>query len=318
MDLVVVYDRLFLDHDTGGGDHPELPERLNVIYGALLQGPLSEKIEELAPQPVSRAQLLSFHEEGWLFRFEESVLSGKTYIDHTDNQVGFESYDIALLSAGAGITAIDALESGRKSVFFCLNRPPGHHAEPNRPFGFCFFNNCAIAARHWQQQYDRKKVCIIDFDAHHGNGIQTCCEMDPDLLYISIHEHPSFSYPGTGYAEEKGLGPGKGSIVNLPLMPGAGDEQLLQLLPGIEKQLSQFSPDAMVIAAGFDGHRQDDMAGLHYSTEVYGQLGKVIGQWAQAYCRGRLISILEGGYELSVLAESVETYLLGLLQSFQQ
>jgi acetoin utilization deacetylase AcuC-like enzyme len=315
MEITIIYTPCFLEHDTGGGDHPELPERITSILDVLENGAMGPTLHKVAPKPVSRAMLLAFHEESWLFRFEEAVLSGKTYIDHQDNQVGFESYNAALFSAGAPVCAIDLLESGDRTPKFCLVRPPGHHAEPNRPFGFCFFNNCAIAARHWQQQYGRRRICIIDFDAHHGNGIQTCCEMDPELLYISIHEHPSFSYPGTGYEEERGLGKGKGSIINLPLMPGAGDAQLEELLPQVEQAIAGFAPDALIVAAGFDGHQQDDMSGLNYSTGLFERLGQWLSHTAATHCHHRMISVLEGGYNLDVLAQSVEAYLKGLKQS---
>ena len=306
-------DSSLLDHDTGGGEHPEVPERLEVINHRLASGDLAPLLDYEQPQPATREQLLSFHTEAWLFRFEEAVLSGRTSIDHTDNQIGYESFTVALLSAGTGISCIDLLEEKKAENVFCLTRPPGHHAEPNMPFGFCFFNNCVIAARHWQHR-GRQRVCIFDFDAHHGNGIQTACEEDADTLYISIHEHPSFSYPGTGWAEEHGTGEGEGTILNLPLNPGAGDSQVLALLDGpIQALLDDFQPQALIIAAGFDAHTRDDMSGLNYSTDLYQQLGRRIKTWERQFCPGSLLSILEGGYELESLADSVQAYLTGLV-----
>ena len=146
--ITVITDAVLLDHDTGGGEHPEVPERLNVIRRTLEQGLLEEQLVFHPPRPATREQLLRFHTEAWLFRFEEAVLSGRTYIDHTDNQIGYESFDVALLSAGTGISGVDLLEDGEAETVFCLTRPPGHHAEPNMPFGFCFFNNTVIAARY--------------------------------------------------------------------------------------------------------------------------------------------------------------------------
>jgi acetoin utilization deacetylase AcuC-like enzyme len=311
--ISIITDPALLNHDTGGGEHPEVPERLNVIRQRLEQGDLQPRLCYHHPQPASREQLLRFHTEAWLFRFEESVLSGRTYIDHTDNQIGYESFNVAMLSAGTGITGIDLLEDNGTDHVFCLTRPPGHHAEPNMPFGFCFFNNTVIAARYWQDR-GRQRVCVFDFDAHHGNGIQTAFEEDADTLYISIHEHPSFSYPGTGWAEERGVGEGRGTILNLPVNPGAGDEQVIALLDGpIREILDDFAPEALVIAAGFDAHRSDDMSGLMYTTDLYRILGRRIRQWEQQFCPGRLLSMLEGGYELESLADSVEAYLEGLL-----
>ena len=311
--ITIVTDSSLLDHDTGGGEHPEIPERLEVIKSQLAEGELASLLEYARPQPASREQICAFHSEAWLFRFEEAVLSGRTYIDHADNQIGYESYTVAQLSAGTGVSGIDLLERNQAATVFCLTRPPGHHAEPERPFGFCFFNNCVIAARHWQQ-CGRQRVCVFDFDAHHGNGIQTAFEEDADTLYISIHEHPSFSYPGTGWAEECGTGAGRGTILNLPLNPGAGDDQVLSLIDGpVQAILAEFQPQALVIAAGFDAHKNDDMSGLNYSTECYHILGRRIRAWERRFCPGALLSILEGGYELESLADSVQAYLTGLI-----
>lgn len=312
--ITVVTDSQYKLHDTGGNEHPEDPERLQVITAGLASSHLADIIDIVSPRPAQRSELMTFHPESWLFRFEEAVLSGRTYIDHPDNQIGYESYNIAVLSAGAGLTAVDLVEKDSGRIFFCATRPPGHHAEPTQPYGFCFFNNCVIAARYWQQTHGRQRICVLDFDAHHGNGIQTAFEEDGDTLYISIHEHPSFSYPGTGWAEEHGSGPGRGTILNVPITPGGGDDQILAALDGaVISLLEQFEPEAMIIAAGFDAHRLDDMSGLNYSTALYGQVGRRIASWGEQFCSGRLVSILEGGYHLPVLAESVEAYLNGLL-----
>ncbi|MBA3008325.1 MAG: histone deacetylase [Proteobacteria bacterium] len=310
--LTLINDSRFLDHDTGG-DHPEIPARIQSILATLEQSDCFALLEQFGSRPAERQWLMAAHDEGWLFRFEEAVLSGKTFIDHPDNQIGYDSYDVATLAAGAGLTAIDLLEQQQAQQCFALVRPPGHHAERIRPFGFCFFNNCVVAARYWQQHYGRKRVVVFDFDAHHGNGIQSAFEREEDSLYISIHEHPSFSYPGTGYADEKGFAAGRGSILNLPLSPGAGDAQILALLPAVEEKIAQWQPDAMIVAAGFDGHRADEMSGLLYSTGMFEKIGESVRSWSNLYCHGRLLSILEGGYEMTVLGESVEAYVQGLL-----
>ncbi|MDW7772071.1 MAG: histone deacetylase [Desulfobulbaceae bacterium] len=311
--ITVISDPYLLLHDTGGEEHPETPERLKVIEKKLHSGPLGHSLEIIGTRPAAREHLLAFHTEAWLFRFEESALSGRTYIDHPDNQVCYESYGVAQSSAGTGITGVDFIEKKGGGTVFCATRPPGHHAEPNMPFGFCFFNNCVIAARYWQKKYGRKRICILDFDAHHGNGIQTAFEEEADSLYISIHEHPSFSYPGTGYAEERGMGKGIGTILNIPLSPGSGDRKVLAALDGqIEQKLAEFRPEALIVAAGFDGHRLDDMSGLNYSTDLYGMLGERIRGWADSLAGGRVVSLLEGGYHLESLAAGVEAYLSGL------
>ncbi len=311
--ITIITDSFLLDHYTGGGEHPEIPERLQAIDALLQSGSMASCLQYVPPDPASRESLLRFHTEAWLFRFEEAVLSGRTYIDHTDNQVCYESYEIAMLSAGTGLTGVDLVENGAQGPVFCSTRPPGHHAEPNMPFGFCFLNNCVIAARYWQEKYNRRKVCVIDFDAHHGNGIQTAFEEDADSLYISLHEHPSFSYPGTGYAEERGLGAGTGTILNIPLLPGSGDRKFFEAWErDVAQKLDTFRPEILIIAAGFDGHGLDDMSGLNYTTELYGKLGREIGQIADRYTQGRVLSILEGGYHIPSLADSVTEYLYGL------
>lgn len=312
--LTLFSDDRFYDHDTGGGLHPEVPERLQVILQQLEQSQYKSSIKYLPSSAAERKFILNAHDEAWLFRFEEAVLSGKSYIDHTDNQVCYHSYDIASLAAGAPLAAIDLIETDLAEKTFCLVRPPGHHAERNKPYGFCFLNNCVIAARYWQMKYEKKRIVVFDFDAHHGNGIQSALECEDESIYISIHEHPSFSYPGTGYEEESGIGAGSGTIYNFPLPPGSGDERVIRLVEEhIEPVLERFEPQAIIIASGFDGHMLDDMSGLSYSTELFGYIGDRARVWSDVYTEGKLLSVLEGGYELSVLGESVSTYIDGLL-----
>ncbi len=312
--FTIINDDYYETHDTGGDDHPENARRLQVINEALVSQGRDSSINFVKPRLADRESLLAAHSESWLFRFEEAVLSGKTYIDHPDNQICYNSYNVAMLSAGGGLTAIDLIENKQSDNVFCLVRPPGHHAEEKTPFGFCFFNNCVIAARYWQNKYKRKKVLIFDFDAHHGNGIQSAFEEEAGAMYISIHEHPSFSYPGTGYTDEIGIGKGKGSILNIALQPGDGDEKVKEKLKKIIfPQIQKFRPEAIIIAAGFDAHINDYMSGLHYSTELYRTLGETVKCWATQFTGGKILSILEGGYELSVLGESVAAYVDGLL-----
>lgn len=304
----------YLQHDTGGGDHPEIPDRLVAIRRRLAASPLADVMTERSARSAEREDILAYHAESYLFRLEETVLRGQTFIDHPDNQICFDSYAATLLSAGAGLTGIDLLETDACNQVFCCVRPPGHHAEKAMALGFCFVNNAVIAARYWQRRHAREKIAVIDWDAHHGNGIQDAFEEDPTVLYVSIHEHPTFSFPGTGYAEEKGLGAGRGTTLNVPLPPGAGDEAfLLAMERQVEPVLAAFRPDRLIVSAGFDGHRLDDMSGLAYSSELYGHIGRIMAGLARNWCEGKLLSILEGGYHLDALAESVECYLVGLL-----
>jgi len=310
--ITIVTHPLYLAHDTGGGEHPETPARLTALLAKLQASPLKDRLTIIEPRKAERCWLTTFHAEHYLFRLEECALSGKTHIDHPDNQLCFESYEAALLSAGAGLTGIDLLE-GKDNLVFCAVRPPGHHAESNLALGFCFLNNCVVAARYWQRQYGRKRILILDFDAHHGNGIQSAFEEDPDVFYLSLHEHPTFSFPGSGYAEETGTGPGRGATLNIPLPPGADDQMVLNAFARrVEPALAAFGPERIIVAAGFDGHRDDDMSGLAYSTELYGRLGEHLADWAKKFCQGKLLSILEGGYHLESLAGSAATYLTAL------
>ncbi len=311
--LTLITDKRYLDHDTGRGDHPESPERIKAILRHLKKGPLAPCISELSPQPAQREWILAVHTENYLFRFEEACLSGKEMLGHPDNRICYDSYEVAFLAAGAGITGVDALETGRAKRVFCCVRPPGHHAEASLALGFCFLNNVAVAARYWQKVYNKKRIMIIDWDAHHGNGIQECFDEDPDVYYISIHEHPTFSFPGTGYAYERGTGQGIGATLNIPLLPGSGDEEVLKALKTeVAGAVEQFRPEALIIAAGFDGHVLDDMSGLAYSTMLYGHIGTYVAAWADKYCAGKSLTILEGGYHIEALASGVETYLGGL------
>jgi acetoin utilization deacetylase AcuC-like enzyme len=310
--LAIITHPHYLAHDTGGGEHPETPSRISSLLAKLKASPFREQLTFFEPRRAERHWLTTFHDEHYLFRLEESALSGKTYLDHPDNQLCFDSYEAALLSAGAGLTGIDLLE-GKENLVFCAVRPPGHHAEANLALGFCFLNNCVLAARYWQQQYGRKRILILDFDAHHGNGIQSGFEEDPEVFYLSLHEHPTFSFPGSGYAEETGTGPGRGATLNIPLPPGADDQMVLNAITRrIEPALAAFGPERIIVAAGFDGHRADDMSGLAYSTALYGKLGEYLADWAQRYCQGKLLSILEGGYHLESLGESAASYLNAL------
>ncbi len=312
-DIVIIDSPAYDNHDTGGGEHPETPERVRAIRERLNSGPLAACLKWVAARPAAREWLIAIHDESYLFRFEEAVLAGQTWLGHRDNQICCDSFDCAVMAAGAGLAGVDLLEDGKEKLVFCPVRPPGHHAERAMALGFCFLNNIAIAADYWRQVYGRKRIFILDFDAHHGNGIQAAFETSSAIFYASIHEHPTYSFPGSGYAEEQGLNGGKGANLNIPLPPGAGDDMVLEAMQGkIGPALEKFRPEALIIAAGFDAHGQDDMSGLDYSTILYSRLGGWIRKWAGQFCGGRVLSILEGGYNPQALALSVESYLAGL------
>jgi acetoin utilization deacetylase AcuC-like enzyme len=313
--LVHINHPRYLQHETGGEDHPEIPTRLEEITRQLQRLARTQQIVSLEPGAAERSRVLEIHSNDYLLRFEEAALAGFSYLGHPDNCLGYHTYEIALLAAGAGLAGVDLAEKEPGATIFCSVRPPGHHAEKALALGFCFLNNVAIAARYWQEKYQRRRIAIIDFDAHHGNGIQAVFEESPDVFYLSIHEHPTFSFPGTGYAEESGSGPGLGTTLNIPLLPGAQDSEVRQAFSSqIEPALTAFQPEALLVAAGFDGHRLDDMSGLAYSSELFRFFGQRIAALGRRHCQGRVVSILEGGYHLPSLGESFREYCSGLLE----
>lgn len=303
----------YLTHATDAGDHPECARRILAITEKLQNGLLAPLMTLAEPRNALRDEILAFHHEDYLYRFEETTLSGRTFIDHPDNQICFDSYETAFRAAGAGLSGIDLLESDTTDIVFCNVRPPGHHAEQSSALGFCFFNNVVIAAKYWQKLYRKTKIVIIDWDAHHGNGIQSAFDEDPSVFYISIHEHPTFSFPGTGFADDKGTGRGHGTTLNIPLPLGADDNVVLDAMEKlVAPAIAAFNPEALIVAAGFDGHLLDDMSGLSYSTTLFGQLGIWMNVFANQYCGGKILSILEGGYHIEAVAAGVEAYIAGI------
>jgi len=315
-EITIISSKECLEHDVGCGEHPETADRIKIILESLLSEESEFDVSSVSSRRAERQWILTVHDNNYLLFFEESALSGRSYLQHPDNMMCFESYEAALFSAGAGLVGVDLIENGEiedscgiKTVF-CAVRPPGHHAEKSRASGFCFFNNAAIAANYWKIKYGRKRIFIVDWDAHHGNGIQAAFVDDPDVLYASVHEHPTFSFPGTGFADERGSDYAFGTIINIPLAPGSGDEEMISALQDkIEYELASFGADAMIVAAGFDGHEKDDMSSLAFSTDLYGKIGKIMAKWGKKYCNGRMLTILEGGYHIESLVESVKAYL---------
>jgi acetoin utilization deacetylase AcuC-like enzyme len=207
------------------------------------------------------------------------------------------------------------LMNGEIDNAFCAVRPPGHHAEKDRALGFCYFNNVAIAARYLQMAWKIERVGIIDFDVHHGNGTQHIFEQDPTVFYYSIHQHPSFAYPGTGREFEYGTGTGYGYTKNNPVLPGQGDEEYTRLIQeNLLTDLERFRPEFVLVSSGFDGHVDDEMSDINLSTEWYSWMMKTIKDMAETYATGRLISVLEGGYCLQRLPELARNHVEILLE----
>jgi acetoin utilization deacetylase AcuC-like enzyme len=199
---------------------------------------------------------------------------------------------------------------GRVNCAFAAVRPPGHHAEPDRPMGFCLFDNIAVAARYLQRTAGIERVAIVDFDVHHGNGTQAAFEQDGSVLFVSLHQHPRTCYPGTGFEWETGTGPGEGKILNVPLPPGTGDDNYLAAMDQlVVPKLDEFRPHFILVSAGFDAHAEDPLAHLELSEEGFGRITQRLVAAAQRQCSGRLVSVLEGGYNLRALGRSVVRHL---------
>jgi acetoin utilization deacetylase AcuC-like enzyme len=246
--------------------------------------------------------VLAVHTREHIEGIKRKCESGGGPLDDGDTHVVRESFDVAMLAAGAVATAIDRVLGGENSAAFCAVRPPGHHAESDMVMGFCLFNSAAIGARHAQLKHGVERVAILDWDVHHGNGTQHIFESDPTVLYISTHQYPY--YPGTGARSEKGVGKGEGFTLNCPLPAGTGEEKYVAVFKEeIVPALQRFKPGLLIISAGFDAHRDDPLGGMRLTADSFGLLTDLVKGIAP------IVSVLEGGYHLDALAKSVERHL---------
>ena len=292
-------------HDTGPG-HPERPDRAKVILSHIQNNSENEVLHQKAPLATLK-QISRVHPTNYIhFVLDKLPISGTVHLD-PDTLLSSGSGDAALRAAGAVCAAIDTVIHGPITKAFCLTRPPGHHAEPERPMGFCIFNNIAIGALHARHQHQIQRIAIIDFDVHHGNGTQKIFRGDENTLFISSHQMPLF--PGTGRTSEKGVG----NILNIPLGPGASsndfqEEWRRQGLPRLES----FRPELILISAGFDGHQNDPLASINLTTNDYVWLTEEVVKIGEMFSDGRIVSTLEGGYDLESLCESVLAHIMAL------
>lgn len=299
---LLVHHPVCLEHDTGP-DHPESDRRLYAVLAALDESfPMLPRAE--APR-VTREQLLRVHPATHIDAILKQVPeSGRVSLD-PDTWMSPSTGEAALRSAGAAAYAVQAVLTGEHDTVFCATRPPGHHAEPTRAMGFCFFNNIAVAARQALAS-GLGRVAVLDFDVHHGNGTQAVFWNDPDVLYASTHQYPG--YPWTGASGETGVG----NIINRPLAPGSASEPFRDAWTGILEALAAFRPEMVLVSAGFDGHRLDPLADLNLETEDFAWLTGQIRNFARDCCEGRVVSLLEGGYDLESLTESVVAHVSAL------
>ena len=305
--LTFITHPVYLDHDTGSG-HPERADRIRAVMNSLEKSTLLNKIEMVEPDQSNDEHIGLIHDKDYIVQTTTAIKSGKRVLDAGDTIVSLKSLSAAQYAVGAMVQGIDILKDGDQNRVFCLVRPPGHHAEKNQALGFCIYNNVAVAARYAQEQNLAEKILIIDWDVHHGNGTQHIFEDDPSVFYYSMHQYPF--YPGTGAASEIGIDAGQGFTRNRPLSAGSTDEFYIQAL---EKDLTEiektYKADLVIISAGFDAHRDDPLGGMLVSENGYWKMTEMVAGYAWRHADGRILSVLEGGYNLDALANSVNAHL---------
>jgi acetoin utilization deacetylase AcuC-like enzyme len=299
--LLLIHSDRFAEHQPPPG-HPERPERAEVM-DVIAARWRTRGTDVIAPRAATREQLARVHDLDYLRRISETA--GRALALDPDTYTSPESHEIALLAAGAAIDAVERVMAGSHRSALALVRPPGHHAERNRAMGFCLYNNVAAAAAH-ARTCGASKVAIVDYDVHHGNGTQHIFEPDANVLYVSTHQYPY--YPGTGAVDEIGVGRGAGFTVNIPLESGAVDEDYQLVFSAVViPVLLQFEPDLVIISAGFDAHAHDPLGGMRLSTPAFGAMTADLRDVAEECCRGRLVAVTEGGYDLEALAASMDS-----------
>jgi acetoin utilization deacetylase AcuC-like enzyme len=304
-------DPFYLRHETE--PHPENPGRLTAIQNRLESSEFYNNLTPIQPRKATPEEITMVHDAGYVASVEQSCANAVRNLD-ADTVISSSSYDAALLSAGAGLTAIDKLIDGSIHNAFCAVRPPGHHAEEDHAMGFCLFNNVGIAARYAQKAKGLNKIFIFDWDVHHGNGTQHSFYSDSSIYYSSTHQYPF--YPGTGAEEETGTGDGLGTTLNLPMSAYSEDDDYLSaventLLPEIQR----YKPDLIIISAGFDAHQNDPLAQIQLTTDCFGKMTELLMGAADDVCDGRLLSMLEGGYDYDALSNSVLLHMKTLLST---
>lgn len=306
-----IYSDHFLRHETGAG-HPESPQRLTAMVSHLKQINLWQALAHPEIGRYPDDWILKVHTVDHVNSLRKAYDDGRYALDQGDTPISAESFDVARLAVDAVLTATEAVMNGTNKNAFCAVRPPGHHAERDKAMGFCLLNNVAIGARFAQQKFGAERVAVIDWDVHHGNGIQNLFYDDDSVLYISTHQFPF--YPGSGSRGESGTGKGDGFTINIPMMAGSGEGSFLDAFNEIViPSLENYRADIIFLSAGFDAHRDDPLANLNLTERTFGLLTSMIAEKAESVCSGRIVSVLEGGYNLLALPLSVEAHLRALM-----
>ncbi|KAA5543067.1 histone deacetylase [Roseiconus nitratireducens] len=303
-------DEFFLQHETGG--HPENAGRLRAVTARLQENKLDQRCTRPVWKSVSHEQLMRVHDKDQIDAVESLAEMGGGMLD-PDTIVSRRSYDVAKMAAGAACDAVRRVVAGEDKTALCLVRPPGHHATDTKAMGFCLMNNIAVAARFATTELDLDRVMIVDWDVHHGNGTQDIFWEDPHVGFLSMHRFPF--YPGSGTADETGGGAGKGTTVNLPIRFGtARQDQLKGFRAEVEALADKIKPQLILVSAGFDSHVDDPIGSLELESEDFSELTQIVLDVAKTHADGRVVSILEGGYNPVALGESVECHLEKLLE----
>jgi len=326
MNTAFIYHPIYLQHNTGP-HHPERASRIQSILRKLKKTALINKLKIVEPEAASIEDITLVHSRDYAMHIKDVcsrlVASGgslgrdssggveKNIFLDPDTVVSKDSYEAAVFSVGAVIDGIDLVFKGEFDNAFCMVRPPGHHARPQQAMGFCIFNNIAVGARYLQKKYGLKRIVILDWDVHHGNGTEEVFYQDNGIFYISLHQYPH--YPGTGSKEDVGEGKGKNFNLNIPMKAGDGDFEYIKafkelILPRIEV----FRPEFILISAGFDGHRDDPLSSINLTEDGYSEMTSMVKNAASLFSGNHMVSVLEGGYNLSSLANAVHSHLTAL------
>ena len=310
-----LYDPVCREH-LAGRPHPECPERLDAVLRGLGDAGLLNRLARVDARAATEEELLLCHTREYLSTAKRDVESGRPYLSTGDTDITPNSWEVAARAAGGVLNAVDAVVSGKARNAFCAVRPPGHHATRNRGMGFCLFNNVAVAARHAQRKHGLERVLIVDWDVHHGNGTQDIFYSDPSVFFFSTHQWPL--YPGTGRADETGEGAGRGTTMNHPFPAGAGRAEILgavqdSLLPAAKR----FQPDLVLISAGFDSRAGDPLGRFTLTDRDFADLTRAAMEIADRYAGGRVVSVLEGGYNPEGLARAAAAHVEALLENLR-